>query len=357
MSAGTAAVVLLAALWPQSPQARFDAGAAALRSGELETAEREFAAVVKLEPRNVGALGNLGVVYSRQGLPARAVEVWERALPLAPSDAGLRVNLGLAYLRLEKYAKAREVLESVTTAQGKELYATATLYAGDAARALKLLTQLPPAPGVLYALALAQLKLGHRAEAAATFEHLLDGTLKADQVRFLKGKAFYESGLFDESVAEFTAITSPTPGLALELGKVYVSLRDAAKAEEHLRAAVAEAPRESEANYFLGALLAQAGRAAEGLPFLDSAARARDDFWGAHFYRGRALLALGRAKEAVGELETARRLNAREPLIDFQLSRALAAAGRNGESKAAANRFKAAQAARRQAEQEALVLR
>lgn len=40
--------------------------------------------------------------------------------------------------------------------------------------------------------------------------------------------------------------------MALELGKVYVSLRDAEKAEARLREAVRETPLDSEANYFWG---------------------------------------------------------------------------------------------------------
>lgn len=87
-------------MWSQTPQARFEQAASALRRGDLPEAERLCASFVAAQPRHVGGLGNLGVVYLRQGLPARAEEIWEPALRLAPRDPGLRTNLGLAYLRL-----------------------------------------------------------------------------------------------------------------------------------------------------------------------------------------------------------------------------------------------------------------
>ncbi|MBI2688329.1 MAG: tetratricopeptide repeat protein [Acidobacteria bacterium] len=355
-----AAACLSGVLWAQAgeagPQAQFEQAAAALQRGDLALAEKLFAAFVERQPRHVGGLGNLGVVYSRQGLPARAAEVWERALRLAPADPAVRTNLGLAYLRLEEYAKARAVLEPVRTPQGRELFASAALYGGNAAEAIGVLEPLAPAPGVLYLLAVAQLKLGRKAEAAATFSKL-ESALSPDQVSFLRGKAAYETGSFDEALENLLAVKAATPGLALEMGKVYLSLRDAPKAEARLRDAVRETPLDSEANYFLGALLVQQDRAADGLPFLRDALRSRPDFWGAHFYLGRAMMAAGQPAKAVEALERARALRPQEAQIDFQLSKAYAAAGRLAEGKTALARFRKAREAHREAEREALVLR
>ena len=51
--------------------------------------------VLKSQPDHIGALGNLGVIYSRSGRTHEAIEVYRRALKLAPNDAPLLVNLGL----------------------------------------------------------------------------------------------------------------------------------------------------------------------------------------------------------------------------------------------------------------------
>ena len=343
-----AAACICGVLWAQvAPQARFEQAAAALRRGDLAEAERLFAAFVRAEPGNVDGLGNLGVVYSRQGLPAKAAGTWERALRLAPADAGLRTNLGLAYLRLEEYAKARKVLEPVVTPQGRELFASALLYDGDAAAAMTVLRDLAPAPGVLYLQALAQLKLGLKADAAATFSRLVDTALTAEQVAFFKGKAQYEAGSFEDALQSLLTIQGTMPGLAVELGKVYVSLRDA----------ICETPLDSEPNYFLGALLVHQDRAAEGLRYLQIAIRARPSFWGSQYYIGRGLLATGRAAAAVQALERARVLRPAEAQIDFQLSKAYLAAGRAVDGRAALARFRKARAAHREAERDALVLR
>lgn len=351
------AACLWGALWSQTPQARFEQAALALQRGDLAEAERQFTAFVAAQPRHVGGLGNLGVVYSRQGLPAEAAQTWERALRLAPGDAGLRTNLGLAYLRLEEYAKARTVLEPVMSTQGRELFASAVLYGGDAAKALDVLRGVEPSPGVIYLTAVAELKLGRKDAAAALFARLVDGALGADQVAFLRGKAAYETGSFEEALESFLAVKGSLPGLALELGKVYISLRDAEKAGAKLREAVRETPLDAEANYFLGALLVQQDRSADGLAYLRNAMRARPSFWGSQFYLGRGLLQMGKGAEAVAALERARALRPEEAQIDFQLSKALAAAGRAAESRAALARFRKAREAHREAEREALVLR
>lgn len=353
-----AAACLCSVLMAQSaPQAQFEQAAAALQRGDLEAAERLFAEFVKVQPRHVGGLGNLGVVYSRQGLPAKAAEVWERALRLAPSDPALRTNLGLAYLRLEEFPKAREVLTPVSTAQGRELFATAQLFAGDPRAAMATLAPLASSSGVLYLRAVAQLKLGLRDDAAATFAQLVESSLNADQVAFLKGKALYESGAFEEAIATFAAVKTALPGLALERGKAYVSLRDSARAEEELRAAIGETPLDAEANYFLGAILVQQDRAAEGIAMLEKSLRARPAFWGTHFYLGRGYLALKKPKDAIAALERARVLRPEEAQVDFQLSRAYTAAGQAASARVALERYRKAREAHREAEREALVLR
>lgn len=353
-----AAVCLCCVLMAQpAPQAQFEQAAAALQRGELDTAERLFKAFLKAQPRHIGGLGNLGVVYSRQGLPAKAAEVWERALRLAPGDAALRTNLGLAYLRLEEFAKAREVLRSVTTPQGRELFATAQLFTGDPRAAMETLAPLAGSSGVLYLRAVAQLKLGLRDDAAATFEQLVSSSLNADQVAFLKGKALYESGAFEEALASLAQVKSALPGLALERGKALVSLRDSVRAEEQLRLAIGETPLDAEANYFLGAILVQQDRAAEGIALLEKSLRARPGFWGAHFYIGRGHLALRKPNEAITALERARGLRPEEAQIDFQLSRAYAAAGQSANARVALERFRKARESHREAEREALVLR
>lgn len=335
----------------------FEQAAAALQGGDLSSAEAGFNEFLKLQPAHVAALGNLGVVYSRQGFPAKAAVVWEKALRSAPRDAGIRTNLGLAYLRLEAYSKAKAALAPVETPQARELYANSLLYLGEPAQAEQILQGLTQSPGAIYSLAVAQLKQGKRPAAAMTMERLLDAALSKDKAGFLRGKAYYESGLFDDALTAFNTVQGREPGLPLEKGKVYVSLRRAEEAERELRAAVAETPNDSEANYFLGALLVQQDRAAEGLPYLETAHKSRPEFWGTDYYLGRAHFQSRSYADAIRHLESARAKRSSEPQIDYQLSRAYQSAGRPADARAALARYRAAQANQRKAEEQALVIR
>ena len=53
----------------------FESASAALRKGDYAAAEVGFRKVLQAEPRNIGAMSNLGVVYSRTLRYARAIGV------------------------------------------------------------------------------------------------------------------------------------------------------------------------------------------------------------------------------------------------------------------------------------------
>ena len=63
-------VTLLSPSWAQNsspnPQQLFAEGEAALKNGELIRADRAFQSVLALDPQQVGAYANLGVVYMRE---------------------------------------------------------------------------------------------------------------------------------------------------------------------------------------------------------------------------------------------------------------------------------------------------
>ena len=58
----------------------FDRAVRALAANDYQTAERGFQSVLRQEPRNVAALGNLGVIYSRTGRADQAITSYRRAL-------------------------------------------------------------------------------------------------------------------------------------------------------------------------------------------------------------------------------------------------------------------------------------
>ena len=99
------------------------------------------------------------------------------------------------------------------------------------------------------------------------------------------------------------------PGVHLELGKVYISLRRTDDAIRELELALKENPGDADASYFLGGLLAQEDRYAEAIPYLERARKAKPDFWAPYFYLGKAKLRLEQPAEAVVLLQRAVKLN------------------------------------------------
>src|SRR5271168_4510722 len=65
----------------------FREGAEALRSGELDLAEKRFRQVLAAEPGSAPALGNLGVVAMRRQHWGEAVRLFTQASKLAPKVA------------------------------------------------------------------------------------------------------------------------------------------------------------------------------------------------------------------------------------------------------------------------------
>src|SRR5712692_2755714 len=84
----------------------FNHASEALKSGDYERAESGFKQVLRLEPRNISAMGNLGTVYSRTMRYAKAIEIYKQALRLSRQDHGILLNLGLAYLKQDDYSRA-----------------------------------------------------------------------------------------------------------------------------------------------------------------------------------------------------------------------------------------------------------
>jgi tetratricopeptide (TPR) repeat protein len=310
----TSLVVLLALA--QAEQAAFERAAAALRQGDYRRAEDGFRAILDKNPKHLPALGNLGVVYSQTRRYERAIEIYHKALALAPGNAQLELNLGIAYVKQDRCREALPHLENAAAGdapkiQVGELLAACYTHSNQPERAAKVLAGLV-------------------------------GAAAPAQAHFLMGRARYELAEFEEARKELERAAALDPrlaGLARELGKVYVSLRGAADAERWLRRAVEQDSGDTEARYFLGALLLTLDKIEEAKALLESVERDRPQFWGAHYYLGKLLLGSGKPAESVAHLEMAAKLRPDEPAVLYQLARALQGAGRNQESEAALRRL------------------
>ncbi|MGA2145202.1 MAG: tetratricopeptide repeat protein [Bryobacteraceae bacterium] len=329
----------------------FDRAVQALAAADYPTAERGFQSVLRQEPRNVAALGNLGVIYSRTSRADEAIAVYRRALQLSPDDKALLLNLGLVYLRREDHSRALPLFARVVAIdpqhlQARQLLAVCRAYTGQLAPAIRDLEALraaaPRDENILFLLGFVYLKNHDPEKAKAIFDSMFEaaGPVRAE---FLLGKAYYEAFLFpqaEESFREVLRLDPGFPGAHLELGKVYISLRRTDEAIRELQLALKENPGDADASYFLGGVLVQADRYPEGIPYLERAKTAKPDFWAPYFYLGKAKLRLEQPAEAVVLLQRAVKLNPDEASAYNLLGRALEACGRTAEARQALNRVR-----------------
>jgi Tfp pilus assembly protein PilF len=85
--------------------------AADLRDNKLDLAAQEFKAILALDPKNVDARGNLGVVLFFQGEYTNAIPQLRAALKLQPALSKIQALLGMAERRTDAIDSARRDLE------------------------------------------------------------------------------------------------------------------------------------------------------------------------------------------------------------------------------------------------------
>jgi Tfp pilus assembly protein PilF len=95
---------------PEFPHARNNLGVCFLREGDLERAEQEFSAALRLSAGFADPWSNLGLLRSRQGRLGEAREAFERALALAPEHPETHTNLALTYHELGEPSRAESHL-------------------------------------------------------------------------------------------------------------------------------------------------------------------------------------------------------------------------------------------------------
>ncbi len=310
---GTVGLLLLGLLVASAsdpPEVIFNKAVQALSVGDYTSAEQGFEAVLRQQPDNIGAIGNLGILYARTNRAGKAIAEYKRALSLSPNDESILLNLGLVYLKQERHEQAlpyfaRVLKIDAQNGQARQLLDVCRIYTGQLTPAIRDLEMLrasnPKDTQVLFLLAFAYLKNGDGQTAKAVFRDMFEAAPPA-QAQFLLGKASYEAALFpqaEESFLQVERLDPKFPGVRLELAKTYISERRTEDAIRELKLVLQDNPNDEDANYFLGGLLVQEDRDAEGIPYLEQAKKLKPDSWAVYFYLGRAKLHLKQTAAAV----------------------------------------------------------
>ena len=94
-----------------SVEAQMDLGIAALKSGDLDNAEKIFGNALRQGIKHQLVYHNLGVIAQMRGQHVEAVQNFRKALALEPASGPSRLLLGASLLALGKNVEAKEELQ------------------------------------------------------------------------------------------------------------------------------------------------------------------------------------------------------------------------------------------------------
>ena len=324
-----------------------------LREHRPELAFPELEAVLALDPNNVDAQGNLGVLLFFQGAYTRATPYLQAALQLQPSLTKIEALLGLAQKRDGDIAEARKHLEAsfpnIVDAKFKiqlgleliELY-TATQELDKAAAIVSQLQKADPAnPVVLYAAyrihsdlaAEAMLSLALAAPDSAQM-HQLMAHEEARQGNKAGARAQYQQALQADP---------KLPGIHFEIAELLNSADDAAtrqQAEAEYKAAAAENPFDNKAQVRLGDIAARDGNTAQALAYYSTALRLQPNDAEAAFGVAKMLIVEDQQAKALPVLERAVQLDPTNTAALFRLSTLYRQQGRTADSQREVDEYK-----------------
>ena len=152
----------------------FESAMQALNAGEYSQAEAGFHKVLALDPRNVSALANHGVLYARTHRYTKAILAYKQALRISPQQRETQLNLGLAYMKQEDYTQAGPYFKQLhdqdpSNHQATMLLATCLTFSGHAEDGIGLLKPLTEAgdqdSAALYLLGVAYSRAGQPQQA------------------------------------------------------------------------------------------------------------------------------------------------------------------------------------------------
>jgi tetratricopeptide (TPR) repeat protein len=313
------------ALAADTPAQLFDRAVRAINSGDNATAEAALNQLLKSSPDHLGALQNLGLVYSRTGRLDQAIATYRRALVLDPAHRSVLTNLGLALVNRQSYAEAAPVFRTLF-----ELHPDA-----PAARESGLLAQLAAVDSGLLRL------------------------VPAPTANVVRCRLDNQAERFDQAASHCRAALALNPhvsGARRELGRALVGLHDPDAIAE-LTAAIGDNSADPEAHYYLGVALLQNGRPADAEQSLERSRQLDPNFWGTWFYLGSVNLKLNRTDASIPLLQRAAELNPDAPTVFYELGLALKADGRSDDARRAMDRVRVLRARELHADQEALTKR
>jgi tetratricopeptide (TPR) repeat protein len=313
----------------------------------------ELQALVSLEPRNLDAQANLGVLLFFQGDYGKAEPHLRAALEMQPNLTKIQALLGMAEKRTGDTANARTHLETSFAAVDEtklkvqigmelvELY-TASQDLAKASGVVNTMRQADPAnPEVLYA--------AYRVYSDLSGEAMLSLALAApDSAQMHQVMAHEEARQGNNAGARLQfqkalEIDPKLPGIHFEMGELLGLSADAkskAEAETEYKAAIAENALDEKAEAKLADLASRKGDAAQALQYYNTALHLQPDDAEADFGLAKILIAMNQQAKALPILERAVQLEPTNAAAHFRLSTIYREMGRTADSQHEVEEYK-----------------
>ena len=257
-----------------------------LQNQNFETAVVSFQKILVAEPENFQA--RLGLAIALIGVdkfPEASREI-AKLLARSPKDAKLLEMAGQTFRQQKRFVEAEKVLRRRLDL-GNETTDIWALY-GDVLDA-----QTNPAV------------------ASAAYENAVRLDPDSIDYRYALGSLYWKQIRFDDAVREFTEILRRKPNdprASFNLGDIYLTSGETAKAIPFLETSVKAFPAEFDTRFALGRAFLSAGKFPAAIEQLEIAVKLRPEIAEGHYQLGLALQRSGRREEAKTAFKNAREL-------------------------------------------------
>ena len=294
-----------------TPQQLLEDALAAQRRGSIGDAKRLYASVLRIDPTNAAAYGNLAIIAAQQGEFAVAEGLFRQQIKLRPDYPAGYNNLGAV---LQQQAKLDDAIAAHRHAiKLKPTYAEALLALGNALKqqgsleeaitsyrsAIAAKPDYAEAHNNIGVLLQMQGKLD---QAATAYREAIALRPTYAEAQFNLGVVLHQRHELDAAEAAYRRVISLDPGIAVAHNNLGTVLKDQSLLDEALAAfenAIKLKPEYAEAFYNGGTVLQQQARLEEALTAYGHAVELRRDYADAVNNAGIVLQELGRAGEAV----------------------------------------------------------
>lgn len=292
----------------------FNRGVELQRNGDLERARLAYEEALKLSPKRVDALSNLGLVYLNLGAHDKAIERLSQALAIKSDLHMVRLALAFAHFRTGQFGAAEREVARVVVADPQNPKALHLLGLSllkldripEGVSTLEAALQADPKnSGAAQTLATAYIRLGEIEKAEA----LVDGPLASGsdaEVYLVRGTIRNAKGEYRAAVEELSKakdLNDRLPMLRTQLGYALMFLSESEQAMNEFLAALAQNADDFEANGYLGWLYLREKRHQEASERLQAALRRKPDSSALLYMIGQVYRADGENEKAADVLE------------------------------------------------------